>query len=127
MKYKSMQSFTLVLVCAVILLLVTVAAETEFNFMSRSEVLRDGERIHGIRSSENKTFVLGDLFPVHEEGSISEGLRCADVRIALDVEAMLYAIDIVNADSNLLPGVELGYIRYPRHMFQRDGGTGGSI
>ena len=60
-------------------------------------------------SRENKTFVLGGLFPAHEEGSISEGLRCGDVRIALDVEAMLYAIDKINADSNLLPGVELGY------------------
>ena len=50
MEYKSMQSFTLVLVCAVILLLVSAAAETEFKFMSRSEVLRDGERIRGIRS-----------------------------------------------------------------------------
>ncbi|XP_017853726.1 metabotropic glutamate receptor [Drosophila busckii] len=53
--------------------------------------------------------VLGGLFPVHEkgEGSSPCGPKVYN-RGVQRLEAMLYAIDRVNNDSNLLPGITLG-------------------
>ena len=97
-----------VVACSMTLFLLSEAEE--FNFMTESQELLDGDkRIRGIRSSENKDFVLGFLFSVHEEAPKSQDSDCGKVRIGLEVEAMLYAIDKINADSDLLPGVELGY------------------
>ncbi|CAI8045385.1 Metabotropic glutamate receptor 3 [Geodia barretti] len=101
--------------CSALLPLLSTA-EVEFMFeTTRSDVVRDerdGGRIRGIRNRENKTFVLGALFPLHLHSPNSEGPPCGEPRKARGaerVEAVLYAIDIINADSNLLPGVELGY------------------
>ncbi|KAH8309912.1 hypothetical protein KR059_003996, partial [Drosophila kikkawai] len=52
--------------------------------------------------------VLGGLFPVHEKG---EGAPCGPKvynRGVQRLEAMLYAIDRVNNDSNILPGITIG-------------------
>ncbi|XP_030379803.1 metabotropic glutamate receptor [Scaptodrosophila lebanonensis] len=52
--------------------------------------------------------ILGGLFPVHEKG---EGAPCGPKvynRGVQRLEAMLYAIDRVNNDSNLLPGITIG-------------------
>ena len=103
-----------VLVC--IIADVPSAAESIFKFNEEvgAEVLRDdGGRIRGIRSRENKSFVLGGLFPVHLHSAAESraGAPCGQVRLRgpQRVEAMLYAIDRINGDPELLPGIELGY------------------
>ena len=79
---------------------------------TKSEAIRDkhGGRIRGIRSRD-KSFVLGGLFPVHIHSSDSAGSACGKVRLVApeQVDVMLFAIDAINADPILLPGVELGY------------------
>uniref|UniRef100_A0A8C3YHN5 Glutamate metabotropic receptor 2 n=1 Tax=Catagonus wagneri TaxID=51154 RepID=A0A8C3YHN5_9CETA len=53
--------------------------------------------------------VLGGLFPVHQKGSLAE--ECGPVnehRGIQRLEAMLFALDRINRDPNLLPGVRLG-------------------
>ncbi|KAH8272471.1 hypothetical protein KR044_007720, partial [Drosophila immigrans] len=53
--------------------------------------------------------ILGGLFPVHEkgEGSAPCGPKVYN-RGVQRLEAMLYAIDRVNNDTNLLPGISIG-------------------
>ena len=53
--------------------------------------------------------VLGGLFPMHEQGT--GGLLCGNIKEEKGIqrlEAMLYAIDKINDDANLLKGVTLG-------------------
>ncbi|KAF0041184.1 hypothetical protein F2P81_007082 [Scophthalmus maximus] len=53
--------------------------------------------------------VLGGLFPVHEKGSgMEECGRVNEDRGIQRLEAMLFAIDRINMDNILLPGVSLG-------------------
>ena len=59
--------------------------------------------------------VIGGLFPIHEKGSLNVGSsveeRCGLInedRGIQRVEAMLFAIDRINNDSSLLPGIKLG-------------------
>ncbi|XP_028814404.1 metabotropic glutamate receptor 3 [Denticeps clupeoides] len=53
--------------------------------------------------------VLGGLFPIHEKGmGIDECGRINEDRGIQRLEAMLFAIDRINEDMTLLPGVRLG-------------------
>lgn len=53
--------------------------------------------------------VLGGLFPVHEKGAgVEECGRVNEDRGIQRLEAMLFAIDRINRDNILLPGVSLG-------------------
>ncbi|XP_035521756.1 metabotropic glutamate receptor 3 [Morone saxatilis] len=53
--------------------------------------------------------VLGGLFPVHEKGAgMEECGRVNEDRGIQRLEAMLFAIDKINMDNTLLPGVSLG-------------------
>lgn len=53
--------------------------------------------------------VLGGLFPVHEKGAgVEECGRVNEDRGIQRLEAMLFAIDRINRDNTLLPGVSLG-------------------
>lgn len=53
--------------------------------------------------------VLGGLFPVHEKGGgVDECGRINEDRGIQRLEAMLFAIDRINNDPMLLPGVSLG-------------------
>uniref|UniRef100_A0A672IGN1 Metabotropic glutamate receptor 3 n=1 Tax=Salarias fasciatus TaxID=181472 RepID=A0A672IGN1_SALFA len=53
--------------------------------------------------------VLGGLFPVHEKGAgMEECGRVNEDRGIQRLEAMLFAIDRINTDKTLLPGVSLG-------------------
>ena len=109
-----MQLSLLLLLATVLLCPAHSAAVFKFD-TARSELVRDeadGGRIRGIQSRDNKTFVLGGLFSVHSDSLDSDGSPCGPIRQdrGLErVEAMLYAIDVINADPALLPGVELGY------------------
>ncbi|XP_053156052.1 metabotropic glutamate receptor 7-like [Hemicordylus capensis] len=62
---------------------------------------------HSIRLEGDLT--LGGLFPVHAKGPA--GLPCGDIKKENGIhrlEAMLYALDQINSDPELLPNVTLG-------------------
>lgn len=100
-----------------VLFALTVAGtSSQFLYSSAPELVlgaeeeeADGARIRGFRNLSNKDFVVGGLFPAHSEGS--DGTRCArlDIRRTFAIEAMLFAVDLVNADDALLPNLTLGY------------------
>ena len=91
-------------------------ADDVFHFGTRSEPVRDGGdetgRTRGVRNRETKAFVFGGLFPIHSDSQDPDRGRCGEVRQERGLErmeAMLFALDLINADDTLLPGVELGY------------------
>ena len=85
-------------------------ASTLYGYGDESEKLTTAEgRTRGIRDSVNKDFVLGGLFPVHEEDPNSSGALCGVARRDQWVEAMLFAMDSVNANETLLPNITLGF------------------
>lgn len=82
-----------------------------FNYTQPSEVLRTASsRIRGVRDRIGKDFVLGGLIPIHS--AADGGGACGEVRLERGLErmeAMLFAIDKINGDETLLPGLTLGY------------------
>jgi len=82
-----------------------------YNEESERLVTGDGiyRRISGIRDREDKDFVLGGLFPIHAEDPNFGGGRCGAIRVDQEIEAMLFALDTINADSNLLSELTVGY------------------
>lgn len=69
------------------------------------------------QSSQSEAFqagdlILGGLFPVHSYCPSSCEDKCGDLRsrdVVYFTEAMIYAIDQVNKNSNILPGITLGF------------------
>ena len=84
-----------------------------YHYDDESHVLRTGEgiqrRISGITNRTNKDFVLGGLFPIHAEDPNFGGGRCGTIRTDQEIEAMLFALDSINADNKLLPNLTVGY------------------
>ena len=79
-----------------------------YQYSSQSDHVTDaGGRLRGIQSRTNKDFVLGALLPVNSDDS--DGTHCIEVRSVDVVEAMLFAIDRINTDANLLTNLTLGY------------------
>lgn len=65
----------------------------------------------GVRSNAVETrgdVTLGGLFPVHEKGDVAACGRKVYNRGVQRLEAMLFAVDRINRDALLLPGVEVG-------------------
>ena len=83
-----------------------------YRYEEDSEVIRDADgRIRGAASRVDKDFVIGGLFALHSQGEASAGEKCGEILRDDNelVEAMLFALDIINADSQLLRGIKLGY------------------
>ena len=99
--------------CIIALLIATAlhgAVCVTYHFGEPSDVVyaADG-RISGVRDRSNKDFVLGGLFHVRSEDPTFGGGRCGTIRVDQDLEAMLFAMDLLNSDTNVLPGLEIGY------------------
>ena len=97
----------LLLVIQIILYHMTAAAVYNYNETSENS----GSR--GFRNITNKDFILGGLFPVTDcsgLGSVQGDLEFGSVQGGLELlEAMLFAIDQINNDMNLLPNLIIGY------------------
>ena len=87
------------LVLEIILCYSTAKAAAVYNYDENSE-----ELFLGFRNIINKDLVLGGLFPIYAD--------CTGVRQNVDVrwvEAMLFAVDRINSDMNLLPNLTIGF------------------
>ncbi|XP_069165254.1 LOW QUALITY PROTEIN: metabotropic glutamate receptor-like [Procambarus clarkii] len=67
----------------------------------RSEVTATGVQLSG-------DLMLGGLFPVHEKGDKTPCSSAVYDRGLQRLEAMLYAVDLINNDPNILPNITLG-------------------
>ena len=86
------------------------ADASTYPYHEESEVIRSADgRIRGAANRADKDFVIGGLFPVHSEDAASAGGKCGEIRSEQLVEAMLFALDTINADPQLLRGIKLGY------------------
>ena len=100
---------------SILVLLSTLATTNciQYNYGVASDALHTFDnRVRGARNRENKDFVLGGLYPVHGPDPDSGGGRCGSAltsRAVERVEATLFAIDLINSDTELLPGLKIGY------------------
>uniref|UniRef100_A0A915IIG2 Receptor ligand binding region domain-containing protein n=1 Tax=Romanomermis culicivorax TaxID=13658 RepID=A0A915IIG2_ROMCU len=72
--------------------------------------LQDTEHDNTADVSIPGDIVLGGLFPIHEDGS-PEGRHCGAIKPDKGIqrmEAMLFALDQINRENTLLPGLKLG-------------------
>ena len=100
---------------SILILLSTLSTTNciQFTYGVESEVLRTSDdRIRGARSRENKDFVFGGLVSIHAPDLNSGSGRCGSrlpERGLERMEALLFALDLINNDTKLLPGLEIGY------------------
>lgn len=91
--------------CCFLLLLMLQATTSAAS--DSQQPLQQQDSGHSIRLDGD--IILGGLFPVHGRGE--RGIACGELKKEKGVqrlEAMLFAIDLVNRDPDLLPNVTLG-------------------
>ena len=87
------------------IILYHMTAAAVYNYDETSEEIRfefDPTYLIGFRNITNKDFIIGGLFPVHD--CTNSGQQDLEM-----LEAMLFAIDQINNDMNLLPNLTIGY------------------
>ena len=85
-------------------------ALARFQHTKPATVIQPDGRIRGVQNREESDILLGGLFPIHIDSA--GGSACGKIRRERGLErmeAMLYALDLVNNDSTLLPGLKVGF------------------
>lgn len=96
------------------MLLVLDLNEAEFDFAFESERKDDSNsKTAPLGIYKNGTFIIGGLFPIHFESTNTGNhtLQCSgrfNHRGYETAKAMMYAIETINSDKRLLPGITLG-------------------
>ena len=90
------------------------AAESEaiYGYQDESVAFRVDGRITGVQDRTDKDFVLGALIPVNRDDPSTGLCEESDTQIVQalkQVEAILFAIDTINANPNLLGNLTLGF------------------
>ena len=89
------------------------AAQYHYDTPPESVLKADGgTRISGIQDLVDKDIILGGLLRVHSHDPASSGGKCGEILLHKSVEnmeAMFFAIDLVNNDPHVLPNITLGY------------------
>ena len=95
------------LLLAVLNPIARATSEGLYRYNEASEVVTDASgRIRGATRRTDKDFIVGGLFPLHSEDAASAGGRCGSIRSEQLMEAMLFALDRINADTELHQSIE---------------------
>ena len=108
------------MVCALTIVISTVmyAEALQYGYGTPSESVTKVDtngsyvRIRGIRNRSEKDFVVGGILPVHFDDRDFGGSECGATRGASGffiTEAILYALDCINNDPDILSNLTIGY------------------
>ena len=88
------------------------------SFLSHTTCAQDGSEgfiSADFPSDAEPNLVLGGLFPVHSKNVTDRGLTCGSLNVERGIhrlEAMIFAVDEINKDANLLSNITLGMVAY---------------